>query len=365
MSTARFARRYLDEILPQWLDAAFDREAGQFMEGLEIVGGAQISGIVRTRTIARQIFTFAHTAHLGLAPKGALEAAETAFAHLDAVAWNASGRPGYARAFDRRTRLVTDPLVDLYDLACVELALAWLAKATGRALYRTRAEELFAVIETRLAAPGGGFAEDDTGTLPRRQNPHMHLFEAAMAHWETGGSAFEPRARALFALFRDRLLDEAGVLREFFGPNWQLDDALGSNRLEPGHMAEWVWLVHRYERLAGESHGDIASRLLTTALAMGRPAGSPFIVDEVTTAGAIKPSRRLWLQVELLKAFMSEGRTAEAEAMAAAITDGYLAPSAEGPWRDCFDLEGRPTATSVPGSSIYHLWTAVADIVAG
>jgi mannose-6-phosphate isomerase len=364
MSTSRFTRLYLDELLPLWLDRAFDREAGQFMEGLEIGGGPQLSGIVRTRTAARQIYTFAHTAHLGLAPAGGLAAAEAAFDHLDAVAWAADGRPGYARAFDRRTREVTDPPVDLYDQACALLALAWLAKATGNDRYRRRADDLLAAIEDRLAAPAGGFAEDDRGTLPRRQNPHMHLFEACLALWETAGPTYADRARALFELFRSRFLDETLTLREFFGPEWQLDDAYGSDRLDPGHMAEWTWLVHRYDGLSGESHADVKMLLLDRALAVGRAPGTPFLADEVTMAGKMKDARRLWLQAELLKAYLVTGRRRDAGALAAAIADDYLTPSDDGPWRDCFDLAGRFNAPSVPGSSIYHLWTAVAEIAA-
>lgn len=366
MSTSRLAHRYLDELLPLWLNRAFDREAGQFMEGLEIGGGPQISGVVRTRTATRQIYTFCHTAHLGLAPAGALAAAETAIDHLDAAAWGADGRLGYARAFDRRTRTVTDPVVDLYDQACALLALAWLGKATGNDRYWRRADEVLSVIDNRLAAPAGGFAEDDQGTLPRRQNPHMHLFESCMALWEvTGATIYADRARALFELFLHRFLDESLTLREFFGPDWSLDDSYGSDRLDPGHMAEWVWLVHRYGGLSGETHPNIESALLERALAIGRAPSSPFLADEVTTSGELKNSRRLWLQAELLKAYMSTGRSEEAETLAGAIADSYLAPSESGPWRDCFDLAGQFNAPSVPGSSIYHLWTAVAEIVRG
>ncbi|TGQ01214.1 MULTISPECIES: oligopeptide/dipeptide ABC transporter ATP-binding protein [unclassified Mesorhizobium] len=73
-----------------------------------------------------------------------------------------------------------DETRDLYDNACVLLALAALFAATDRIAYRKQIEILLTAIDTTLADPAGGWAEDEHGTLPRRQNPHMHLFEACL-----------------------------------------------------------------------------------------------------------------------------------------------------------------------------------------
>jgi mannose/cellobiose epimerase-like protein (N-acyl-D-glucosamine 2-epimerase family) len=47
----------------------------------------------------------------------------------------------------------------------------------GRAAL-TLAEETAPFIKARLTHPAGSFVEDTAGTLPRRQNSHMHLLEA-------------------------------------------------------------------------------------------------------------------------------------------------------------------------------------------
>jgi mannose-6-phosphate isomerase len=373
VSLNRLKHHFIDTVLPFWASTAFDGEAGQFMEGLETDGSADPSGIVRIRTAARQVYVFAQASALGVAPQGALEKAEHAFANLRKTAWIDGDRPGFARAINYKTGQVTDPERDLYDHACVLLALAWLAKATGKASYGEQIAALVATMDTTLAAPHGGWAEDASGSIPRRQNPHMHVFEAFLALWEVGaGNAYAARASEQFGHFRTRFFDDkTGALREFFGPAWEISAAYGSDRLEPGHMAEWVWLVRRYETLSGTDQSDIRNRLHDTAARLGTDRGTPFLVDEAGLDGTpIKRSRRLWPQAERLKALLMQARAtgeahylAEAEALAETLFATYLAETPAGTWRDCFDLDGKSIATSIPASSLYHLWSGVAELI--
>lgn len=373
MHLTRLTRFFVDEALPVWARIAFDERTGHFMEALELDGSADRSGIVRTRTAARQIYVFAHASVLGVAPGGSLEKAETAFANLHACTWTGGDRPGYARAFDRFTGTVTDPERDLYDHACVLLALAWLWKATGKDIYRTQVDSLLDAIDVTLAAPFGGWSEDSAGSLPRRQNPHMHFFESCLALCEVSpDTAYMARADTLYDLFGSKFIDGShGPLREFFGPDWEVADRFGSHRLEPGHMVEWVWLIRRYEKLKDRNENQLCAALLETALTIGRDQPTPFLVDEASEAGVpLKPSRRLWPQAELLKAYIMQhaalgdpNHHRKAEELAAALMDTYLTGAPEGCWRDCFDLAGNATAKSIPASSLYHLWTGVAELL--
>lgn len=372
----RLADWVVGEALPFWLDAGFDAANGHFVEKLALDGTAEPEGAVRTRTAARQIYVYAHAAALGVAPPGALEAACRAGDALHAVAWQSGDRPGYARSFDRLAGTVLDPARDLYDQACVLLALAWLARATGEPRYSRRIDATLAAIDRTLMAPAGGWAEDDAGTLPRRQNPHMHLFEACLAIVEdTGAVRHAARAGELFGLFRTRLLDAGtGLLREFFGPQWELSPAYRSERLDPGHMAEWAWLLRRYAELAACDTERFCRPLVDAALALGRTRSAPFLADEVGADGTpLVDSRRLWPQTELIKALLLEHcatppgvatRLVEAERVAGAMLESYLAAPVPGTWIDRFDLAGRPLARDVPASSNYHLWTAAAQILA-
>lgn len=371
MTLTRLRTYFIDSILPRWLSAAFDEKAGQFVEALELDGSPDRTGIVRVRSAARQIYVYAHAAALGVAPEGALDKAERAFESLRGNAWIEGDKPGYASAFRIATGEITNLRRDLYDHACVLLALAWLSKATGRQHYLGHITETLRAMDATLAAPFGGWAEDETGSLPRRQNPHMHCFEACLALWETGhGSPFAARAGEIFALFKTRFYDEEiGTLREFFGPAWEVSGAYRSGRLDPGHMAEWTWLITRYERLTGSDASNLASSLLQAAIELGRKRTAPFLVDEISFDGVpLVDRRRLWPQAEFLKTYIARARAeknqqyeADTETLASALLATYLANAPQDLWRDAFDLAGNFTASSIPGSSLYHLWTTVAE----
>jgi mannose/cellobiose epimerase-like protein (N-acyl-D-glucosamine 2-epimerase family) len=370
---AKLVGWFIHEAMPVWATSGFDDLAGHFVESLELDGAPERQGLLRTRSAARQIYVFAHAHALGVAPSGTLQKSERAFANLHSQSWIEGNAPGYARSIDRFTGAVVDPVRDLYDQACVLLALAWLFKATGRQIYNQHIDDALSAIDGTLAAPHGGWAEDSENALPRRQNPHMHFFEACLALVEiTGEQRYMARADELFRLFEIRFFDRhIGALREYFGPRWEVSDAFGSDRLDPGHMAEWVWLLRRYARLSSVDVDDICKQMIHWAEAFGLSDGGMFLVDEASPKGVpLKASRRLWPQAELIKAhvaqFAAHGdrrHLQKADNIAAALHASYLSETPIGTWRDCFDLDGRPIAKSIPSSSHYHLWTAVADLL--
>lgn len=362
----------IEVALPVWLKSAFDDEAGQFVEALALDGSQTGSMVVRTRTAARQIYVFAHAYCQNVAPRAALEKAQIAFDSLRRICWVPGERPGFASAYDRKTSRVVDPKIDLYDQSCVLLALAWLFKATGNNLYKNIADETLRAIDKTLAADFGGWAESASGSLPRRQNPHMHFFEACLALWETDGShGYIARANEIFELFQTQFYDRKfGLLREFFGPAWEVSKEYGSDRIEPGHMAEWVWLIRKYEKLSKGDYAQLCSNLLAASRRCLSETTIPFILDEVLDDGRIsKNTRRLWPQTELLKAYIAEYTAqddpihlANARELATQMMAEYLSQAPHGMWRDCFDGSGNFVANSIPGSSLYHLWTAIADL---
>ena len=95
------------------------------------------------------------------------------------------------------TACVADPRRDLYAHAFVLLAIASYVGATGNRRALSLADETLAFLDDHMASPdGGGFVEQ----LPplggvRRQNPHMHLFEALLALWECSRRLALPGAR--------------------------------------------------------------------------------------------------------------------------------------------------------------------------
>jgi mannose/cellobiose epimerase-like protein (N-acyl-D-glucosamine 2-epimerase family) len=367
MGLLRLKSYFIDTILPHWLETAFDQRSQQFVEGLELDGTPDRSGIVRVRTAARQIYVFAHAHALGVAPAGAIAKAEIAFENLRKTAWSNDHPGGYASTMNIQSGAIINCRRDLYDHACVLLALSALSKATGKPCYRIAIDEVIEVLDTTLNGQFSGYAEDDIGTLPRRQNPHMHLFEAFLSLWEALPECrYAARAGELYLLFQARFFDEkSGLLREFFGPGWEVSGDFGSDRHSPGHMSEWIWLLARYECLTGRDLSQEKHKLYANAL-LGKTSSRPFLVDEIDPTGALlTKQRRLWPQAEFLKANLSvnDANRETAEQIAQALLDSYLADTPIGTWRDCFDLDGRPTARTIPGSSLYHLWTAVAEFL--
>ena len=76
---------------------------------------------------------------------------------------------------------VLDSTRDLYTQAFYLLALAWRFRLSSDAKWLEAADRQIAFLDTEMASPEGGYIESIPDRLPRRQNPHMHLFEAFLA----------------------------------------------------------------------------------------------------------------------------------------------------------------------------------------
>lgn len=367
---------YLDWLrgaaLPFWLDRAADA-SGLFHETLTSHGEPE-PGPLRLRTGMRQVYVFAHAAQLGLSDRDrSLSLAVRMMDVLRSLAWASDGRPGWVTRFDR-DGTVLDDRRDLYDHAFALLALGYLARATEAKVYRTWIEQTIEVIEL-MQAPCGGWHQNDRRELPRSQNPHMHLFEASLGLFETTREASHlARAGEIFGLLRGRFIDpDSGLLTEFFGPRWERAPAFRSERLDPGHMMEWTWLLRRYERATGHPVASLCEALFGNALRLGLDR-SGFLVDEVDAQGRpLVDRRRLWPQTEYLKSLIVQAAAktdqacetllAEADALVGRLLESYLAPSPAGTWCDQYDLAGRPTAATVPASTLYHLLAPAAEIL--
>ena len=105
--------------------------------------------------------------------------------------------------------------------------------------------------------------------MPRRQNPQMHLFEAMIAAFDaTHEPVFQNRAGDFFALFLANLYDkQKRVLGEYFEEDWSRIEPVS---VEPGHQAEWVWLLKGFERITGCPTGRSARRTARDRAALPR-----------------------------------------------------------------------------------------------
>jgi mannose-6-phosphate isomerase len=181
----------------------------------------------------------------------------------------------------------------------------------------------------------------------------------------THDTVFQQRAGEVFGLFMANLYDkQKRVLGEYFEEDWSRIEPVS---VEPGHQAEWVWLLKGFERITGCPTGRPRAELLETALRY-RDATTGCVVDEGDAAGNIKRhTRRLWPQTEMAKAWIAQaeageaGASDEARAALARLERHYLSHPVAGGWYDQFDRGGNSLVATIPASSFYHVLCAVAE----
>jgi mannose/cellobiose epimerase-like protein (N-acyl-D-glucosamine 2-epimerase family) len=350
--------------LPLWSSEGWDRAMGGFVDRLDQDGQADHLAPRRVFVQARQIYCFAKAARIGWYPEGGAIALK-GMDYLLTKAKGPDGRPGFVHTL-APDGAVLDPRRDTYDHAFVLLALINVYALDRDAQVRAEIDALVSFLDTRLRSPHGGFAEGWPASMPRRQNPQMHLFEAMIAAFDvTHEAAFQNRAGEFFALFLANFYDkEKHLLGEYFEDDWSKIEPVS---IEPGHQAEWVWLLKGFERITGCPTGRFRAELLASALRY-RDEATGCLIDEGDADGNFrKHSRRLWPQAEIAKAWIAQaeageaGAASEARAALALLERHYLRHPVAGGWYDQFDRNGGSLIATIPASSFYHVLCAVVE----
>lgn len=366
-----------DLALPFWSTVGMDQSrTGQMRGACEhlTLGGARAQpGFTRMRVQARQLYVFSEAAARGFEGAGTIAAQIHRFMTREGAASDG----GWAKLLDPDGH-VLDATNDLYDLAFVLFALGRYARLTGSPEPLRQAERTLVFLQQHMARPSGGFAN----VYPpqpgwRQQNPHMHLLEAALELFDVSrDERWAVLSRQLVTLFRTRLIERGSdTLGEYFHENWLRAVGIDGDKVEPGHHAEWVWLLDRHQALLGESTLRLARRLdgICTRHAIGPETG--LMRDEIGREGNLRlGSSRLWAQTEMLRANCVMHRIAaansdpvDARSRLSAIvrtTDNLLTRylvGAEGrvlppgTWIDQLDAFARPAIDKIPASSFYHI----------
>ena len=361
---ARLKARMIDDALPLWSGEGWDRTNGGFIDRLGPDGLADRQAPRRIMVQARQIYCFAKAAQMGWYSEGR-EIALKGLDYLLTKAKSPDGKPGFVHVLTPEGA-VLKPLRDTYDHAFVLLALASVYALDRDAQIRAEIDALCHFLDTQLRSANGGFLEGLPASLPRRQNPQMHLFEAMIAAFDaTHDNVFQNRAGDFFALFLANLYDkQKQLLGEYFEEDWSRIEPVS---VEPGHQAEWAWLLKGFERITGCPTGRFRGELLESALRY-RDEATGCLVDEGDTAGNVKrDTRRLWPQTEIAKAWIAQAESREAgaadEARAALVRleRHYLSHPVAGGWHDQFDRDGNSLVATIPASSFYHVLCAVTE----
>lgn len=367
-----------------WAERAVDPRGG-YAELLNMDGTPDFAHMRRVRVQARQAYVYAHAAYLGWD-----EGAKPACDH----AWNFLTGPGFAggdfiAASDtlplgakgcahlvKGDGGIHDDMRDLYAQAFVLLAGAWRYRAFGDDTALSIAKEILGFIDKHMAAPNGGWYEalPAPASSVRRQNPHMHLFEAMLALYQaTQDKLYLGYADRLFDLFRDVFFHrETGGVIEYFTPDWQpeqgVDNAQGGP-LEPGHMMEWCWLLRSYEKASGVDVSLYANAMFDGGIRLGWNEKLELICNSVHIDGRPANSNlRSWGQTELIKASIAQAVAGDmdklfyASAAIKAIFETYLNVPVLGGWADELDASGQVISATMPTSTFYHYFCAATEV---
>lgn len=296
----------IEHTLPLWSARGWDTRRGGFIDRLGKDGEPDLEAPKRLRVQARQIFSFSRAAHLGWYPQGRTIALK-GLDYMLAKARSPDGKPGYVNLLAPDGAAISDDR-DTYDHAFVLLALAAVYQFDCDVQVRSEIDSVLAFLDTALRSSDGGYFEGLPPMLPRRQNPHMHLFEAMIALFDaTHDAGFQNRAGEFFSLLLAHFYDQrTQVLGEYFEEDWS---KIIPVCVEPGHLAEWVWLLKGFERITGCPTGRHRSALLASAMRYCDER-TGCLVDEGNAEGAItRSSRRCWPQTEIAKAWLVQAES--------------------------------------------------------
>ena len=347
---------------PIWAHMGVDAGNGGFHERLS-QDGTPLFEPRRARVQPRQIYAFARAPHLG---------------------WNGDSHRIVERAMGfflrhyrrpdglYRTLVAPDgsPLdnsVLLYDQAFALLGIASARRLLGSdPALEESGESLFEALFSQLKRVGPGFCSGLPERFPLLSNPHMHLFESALA-WREVSS--DPQWRTLvdelgelaLAHFVDAV---SGAVRETYDDAWAPVPGIEGRRVEPGHQFEWAWLLLRWHPENDSAARRAALRLIDIGEQHGVRDGLAVdaLLDDFSVLDA---NARLWPQTERLKASaFAASLTGESRYWLSAVAAArgllrYFETPTPGLWYDRISSDGVMHDVPAPASSFYHIVAAI------
>lgn len=354
--------------LPLWASRGFDKQGNAFEEQLDF-SGAPVTGCARRLVVqARQVSVYAASALAGVFPEGATFALRAAHSMIENY-FERDGAAGWAFSSDRFGHLV-NPKRDLYAHAFAIFALAWAMRLEQDRSFEAALAGTLGFLDRCLAddVRGGYWDGLPRPDALRRQNPHMHLFEAYLALYETTrrDDVLE-RCRKLHELALSRFFDpSSGMIREYYDDRWIVYPAPGAGSVEPGHLFEWAWLLRRFESASGLNQDRPICSLIGAALRTGINATRGRVVDEIGEDGHVRSeSSRSWPHAEALKALSEETKLGNYDysgligSIFTRFRAVYCLDRLDGGWVDHVDASDNPISKTMPASTFYHAYFGI------
>lgn len=362
--------------LPSWYAWFKDTQNGGFHERLDEKLKSVDLGYRRLVTQCRQLFVYSHAA-LTTGDLSRMDGIEEAFDYL--VKYYYRPETGGWRFSVKPDGTPVDDTYDLYGHAFLVLCCTYYYRLTQDETVMDIARRTLDFINTAFRVEGlPGFAEaldEDLKPLDRmrRQDPHMHLFEASLFMYRvTNNKPYLSLAKELADLFTDKFWSrESGTLPEYY------DDFLNPHPesghiSQPGHHFQWIWLLEKFQETRRRKHQnlfDIMSELFVWADKHGFDPAYGGIYDELDIQGDIlTDSKRIWPIMEALKAYPVINRlendphycTRRAEDLVTLLRAHYL--EEDGRWTEQLSRDMKPLRTDMPGTTPYHIYLGIAAL---
>ena len=361
--------------IPKWAHAFTLHGDGLFHERLDYQFLPVDTGRQRLLTQCRQLAIYAH--HLSVRGEGrACITKNWITERFSAItrAFHIPATGGWRFAIGRDAG---DTVYDLYAHAFVLFMCVWVWRATGlEEAQRLGVSTRLFIRERFPAANGLGYEEQlDENLRPisqiRRQDPHMHLLEAALLAYQSWGLAEDAAlAHELVALFDSHFMDaETGCVIEDFDASLTPHPERG-HYCEPGHHYEWVWLLWWYEGLfpGGRNLSPLRRTLLDFANQYGLDPEYGGVFNALSLTGEMQEGdKRIWPVTEALKAnaiMLCEVEDRDAIKavlghLVRILARGYV--HKRGFWTETLNRDLSHQTDIMPGTTPYHLYFGVME----
>lgn len=358
------AKNWLFEIAAPIWSCQGVHEDGMFVEEFDHDVG-KIDKMRRTMVQARQIYCFAELGRLGWSGDWK-KIIENALPHfLRAI--NNDGL--FIHTFDSEAK-IQDARLDLYNQAFGLFALAHAGDALKNNQLFEQAIKTLEVLNEKWARKEGGYWEGEiTPCPPYRQNPHMHLFEAANANYSfTKNPIWLEMQKNIAKTFVEKFQQECGAVTEYFDENWKPLNNNQGQIVEPGHCFEWGWLFDiGFENNEGTK---TAIELSSFARKYGICPKRKIAINEISTKGEIIDNKaRLWPQTERLKAACASYKRTNSNDDEKEIIESYeglekyFSTKINGLWHDKMNYDGSFIIEPIKASSFYHITCAMNELL--
>ncbi len=362
--------------VPHWAKMFSDPVNGGFYERLDRNGQPYIDLPRRLVTQCRQIFVYSH-ADMVSGKKTYRDMVTKAFEYLvknyriaDTGGWRFSIRPDGTPQ---------DNTYDLYGHAFLVFCCTYYYRLTNDKNAMKYAAETLTFIDKSFRLDNEpGFAEAlDENLKPlervRRQDPHMHLFEACLFMYRvTNEKPYLGMSKEIVELFTKYFWDEEnGTLPEFYNGQLQSHEEQG-HISQPGHHFQWIWLLDKFQETRHKKNPyyyDLMEHLFEWADKHGFDPAYGGIYDALNMQGdVISDTKRVWPIMEALKAYPVINRmhddphycTRRAEDLVTLLRAHYIKDN--GMWVEHLSRDMKPLVEDMPGTTPYHIYLGIAAL---